>query len=71
MTAQAGAGQAGFDDVADAADYRPPLTTVRQDFDLLGERAVDVLVSGIEAAWTPRLELIADPLGEMYGTKVL
>ena len=23
----------GFDDVADAADYRPPLTTVRQDFD--------------------------------------
>ena len=26
----------GFDDVADAADYMPPLTTVRQDFDTLG-----------------------------------
>lgn len=38
----------GFDDVADAADYRPPLTTVRQDFDLLGELAVGALISGIE-----------------------
>ncbi|QKJ21289.1 LacI family DNA-binding transcriptional regulator [Microbacterium hominis] len=33
----------GFDDVADAADYRPPLTTVRQRFDVLGERAVALL----------------------------
>lgn len=40
----------GFDDVADAADYRPPLTTVRQDFDALGERAVDALVSAIDGA---------------------
>lgn len=39
----------GFDDVADAADYRPPLTTVRQDFDALGFRAVAALVDGIEA----------------------
>ena len=39
----------GFDDVADAADYRPPLTTVRQDFDALGSRAVAALVEGIEA----------------------
>jgi DNA-binding LacI/PurR family transcriptional regulator len=38
----------GFDDIADAADYRPPLTTVRQDFDRLGERAVARLVAGIE-----------------------
>jgi len=38
----------GFDDVADAADYRPPLTTVRQDFDALGERAVATLVGRIE-----------------------
>ena len=38
----------GFDDVADAADYRPPLTTVRQDFDRLGERAVALLVARIE-----------------------
>ncbi|WP_345803439.1 substrate-binding domain-containing protein [Microbacterium sp. AZCO] len=39
----------GFDDVADAADYRPPLTTVRQDFDRLGERAIALLVDRIEA----------------------
>ncbi|MFB7894557.1 LacI family DNA-binding transcriptional regulator [Microbacterium sp. NPDC056044] len=38
----------GFDDVADAADYRPPLTTVRQDFDALGARAVAALIEGIE-----------------------
>ena len=38
----------GFDDVADAADYLPPLTTVRQDFDELGERAVEALIGAIE-----------------------
>ncbi len=38
----------GFDDIADAADYRPPLTTIRQDFDLLGERAVAALTGAIE-----------------------
>ncbi|WP_344740239.1 LacI family DNA-binding transcriptional regulator [Microbacterium awajiense] len=42
----------GFDDVADAADYRPPLTTVRQDFDELGERAVHALIAGIEGEST-------------------
>ncbi|UGB34873.1 LacI family transcriptional regulator [Microbacterium sp. cx-55] len=38
----------GFDDVVDAAEYRPPLTTVRQDFDALGTRAVEVLVGLLE-----------------------
>ncbi|NNH05436.1 LacI family DNA-binding transcriptional regulator [Microbacterium ulmi] len=38
----------GFDDIADAADYRPPLTTVRQDFAELGRRAVGAVVAGIE-----------------------
>jgi len=38
----------GFDDIVDAAEYRPPLTTVRQDFDALGARAVEVLVRMIE-----------------------
>ncbi|WP_223172455.1 substrate-binding domain-containing protein [Microbacterium sp. NIBRBAC000506063] len=37
----------GFDDVTDAADYRPPLTTVRQDFDALGEAAVATLTAVI------------------------
>jgi DNA-binding LacI/PurR family transcriptional regulator len=38
----------GFDDIVDAAEYRPPLTTVRQDFDGLGARAVTVLVDMLE-----------------------
>jgi DNA-binding LacI/PurR family transcriptional regulator len=38
----------GFDDIADAADYWPPLTTVRQDFDALGELAVTALIEVIE-----------------------
>ncbi|OZD54374.1 LacI family transcriptional regulator [Rhodococcus sp. 06-1477-1B] len=38
----------GFDDIVDAAEFRPPLTTVRQDFDALGRRAVAALVAAIE-----------------------
>ncbi|MFT4135374.1 LacI family DNA-binding transcriptional regulator [Microbacterium sp.] len=48
----------GFDDLADAADYRPPLTTVRQDFDALGERAVAALVAGIEEGVPRRFETL-------------
>ncbi|WP_295105301.1 LacI family DNA-binding transcriptional regulator [uncultured Microbacterium sp.] len=40
----------GFDDVPDAANYRPPLTTIRQDFAALAQRAVDLLVADIEGA---------------------
>ena len=35
----------GFDDVEDAAEYSPPLTTVKQDFDELGAAAVASRVS--------------------------
>lgn len=38
----------GFDDVPDAANYRPPLTTIRQDFGALAHRAVELLVADIE-----------------------
>ncbi len=38
----------GFDDIEDAAQFRPPLSTVRQDFDALGERAVQVLIDLVE-----------------------
>lgn len=38
----------GFDDIVDAAEFRPPLSTVRQDFDALGRRAVAALVAAIE-----------------------
>lgn len=36
----------GFDDVPDAEQFWPPLTTVRQDFDALGARAVEILEAG-------------------------
>ena len=38
----------GFDDVPEAANYRPPLTTIRQDFAALADRAVAILVAEIE-----------------------
>lgn len=42
----------GFDDVPDSADFRPPLTTVRQDFDALGEQAVATLIAAIDGTVT-------------------
>ncbi|WP_341955418.1 LacI family DNA-binding transcriptional regulator [Microbacterium sp. LWH13-1.2] len=50
-------GVIGFDDVPDAANYRPPLTTIRQDFTALAHRAVDLLVAEIEG--TPGAEASA------------
>lgn len=38
----------GFDDIPEAAHFLPPLTTVHQDFDVLGRRAVDRLLSAIQ-----------------------
>lgn len=38
---------AGFDDIAAASTTNPPLTTVRQPLRLLGERAVEMLLSRI------------------------
>lgn len=51
----------GFDDIVDAAEYRPPLTTVRQDFDVLGARTVEALVAAIEGG-TPVAETVPAPL---------
>lgn len=38
---------AGFDDIPEAAYFRPPLTTLRQDFSELGRRALDRLLCRI------------------------
>ncbi len=38
----------GFDDIPEAAYFDPPLTTVRQDFPLLGHQSVEYLISLIE-----------------------
>jgi DNA-binding LacI/PurR family transcriptional regulator len=37
----------GFDDIADAGSYLPPLTTVHQDFAEVGRRCVDALLGQI------------------------
>jgi DNA-binding LacI/PurR family transcriptional regulator len=34
----------GFDDVPEAAYFTPPLTTVKQDFDEMGSRSVQLLL---------------------------
>ncbi|UJP09223.1 LacI family DNA-binding transcriptional regulator [Microbacterium sp. KUDC0406] len=39
---------AGFDDVPDAAYVWPPLTTVRQPFEQVGQRAVDALLTELD-----------------------
>jgi DNA-binding LacI/PurR family transcriptional regulator len=39
----------GFDDMAEAAHFWPPLTTVRQSFADVGRRAVDNLLAEIES----------------------
>lgn len=52
----------GFDDVADAADYRPPLSTIRQDFDALGEHAVRALVARIEGGAAAEPDLLIPAL---------
>jgi len=38
----------GFDDIPDCAYYEPPLTTVRQEFDMLGQLGVTYLIERIE-----------------------
>ncbi len=38
----------GFDDIPEAPYFTPPLTTVRQDFDELGSRSLQLLVRQIE-----------------------
>jgi DNA-binding LacI/PurR family transcriptional regulator len=52
----------GFDDVVDAAEYRPPLSTVRQDFGELGRRALEALVALVEAGETPAPSVVPTAL---------
>ncbi|MDQ0649668.1 DNA-binding LacI/PurR family transcriptional regulator [Microbacterium natoriense] len=52
----------GFDDAPDARHYLPPLTTVRQDFTLLGRVVIGELLAAIEGAETEARELIQPEL---------
>lgn len=52
----------GFDDIPEAAFFRPPLTTVRQDFGELGTRAMHLLMDRISGAdqFVPSLPIMPD-----------
>ena len=49
----------GFDDLPDAKHFLPPLTTIRQDFQSLGERSLAVLAAVIEGRDIERRTIIA------------
>lgn len=38
----------GFDDIPESAHYLPPLTTIQQDFEILGRRSIQSLLSRVE-----------------------
>ena len=42
----------GFDDIPEAEFFRRPLTTVRQDFDEVGRRGLELLLARIDHADT-------------------
>ena len=51
----------GFDDIPEAAHFLPGLTTVRQDFQVLGRLAIEYLVSLIENPDTPIHQRVLQP----------
>ncbi len=51
----------GFDDVAEAMYFRPPLTTVRQDFNAMGRQSVEYLVSLINRPEMPPHQRVLKP----------
>jgi DNA-binding LacI/PurR family transcriptional regulator len=51
----------GFDDVPEAAYFHPPLTTVRQDFEALGQQSVEYLTSLIKTPQIPPHQRVLYP----------
>jgi DNA-binding LacI/PurR family transcriptional regulator len=61
----------GFDDTADSAYFSPPLTTIRQDFLLIGERSVLMALSmGEKPEATFKQESIVTEVVERKSTQV-
>jgi DNA-binding LacI/PurR family transcriptional regulator len=52
---------AGFDDVPEAPYYIPPLTTVRQDFDTVGQRSIGLLLKQIAGESPSRRDVVIRP----------
>lgn len=51
----------GFDDMLEASYFTPSLTTVRQNFDVLGQQCMEYLVSMIESPGTPLQQRVLYP----------
>jgi DNA-binding LacI/PurR family transcriptional regulator len=50
----------GFDDMVESASFSPPLTTVHQDLQEVGRRAVSILLAKIEDPAAPRVVQLVD-----------
>ncbi|HLU09232.1 MAG TPA: substrate-binding domain-containing protein, partial [Oceanobacillus sp.] len=51
----------GFDDIPEAAYFRPPLTTIRQDFNQLGDTGVRYLLERIKNPDLPLRQYVLYP----------
>ncbi|NWG18548.1 MAG: substrate-binding domain-containing protein [Chloroflexi bacterium] len=51
----------GFDDIPEAVCFEPPLTTIRQDFDLLGSQSVEYLLDLMKRPDTPLQQRVLYP----------
>lgn len=58
----------GFDDLEESAYSSPPLTTLRQDFKSLGNRAMNLLLSEISGTSTKKLDRLIPELIERGST---
>jgi DNA-binding LacI/PurR family transcriptional regulator len=52
----------GFDDLSDARHFLPPLTTIRQNFEALGRRSVEMLLAELDGRDSPHRTLIEPEL---------
>jgi DNA-binding LacI/PurR family transcriptional regulator len=52
---------AGFDDIDESAYFSPPLTTLRQDFDVLAEQIVSLMIGQIETGAAPSATAFVAP----------
>ncbi|MFI7641789.1 LacI family DNA-binding transcriptional regulator [Nonomuraea sp. NPDC049400] len=51
----------GFDDIPESEFFSPPLTTVRQDFDVVGRHCIEVLLRQIDVGPTAFERLVVPP----------
>jgi len=51
----------GYDDIPEAAHFKPPLTTIRQDFSAMGKQGLEYLISLINKPETPPHQRVLIP----------